>query len=303
MALFLGLDCGGTTTRSRIEDENGEVVFEGKAGSANLASTPESEIKRNLEDALQGAPQADYAFGGFAGLLTSSDRHRAISILEAVTGIGAIDAQPDFHAAIAAEPESVGIVISGTGSKVASRTRAGIVKSGGGGLYLGDLGSAADIGRRAIHATILSACREEASGEFWRTLADLFGTEEPDQIVAAVYRSLTPAARLAQIAPSVVYDADRGKRYARHCVESALGDLADEVWCHARLHHSHMEVLKLSVTGGLWEIKPEMLEYFIAIVEKRKPEVESNRLPKIELTKLEVAPVIGAVNLARELQL
>ncbi|MCB0826160.1 MAG: hypothetical protein KDC26_08215 [Armatimonadetes bacterium] len=302
MALFLGLDCGGTTTRSRIEDENGNVVFEGKAGSANLASTPEAEIKRNLEDALKGAPKVDFVFGGFAGLLTASDRHRAINILNFVTGTEAVEAQPDFHAAIAADPETIGIVISGTGSKVASRTRAGVVKSGGGGLYLGDLGSAADIGRRAIHATILSACREEATNEFWRTLADLFGTDEPDQVVAAVYRSLTPAAKLARIAPSVVFDADRGKKYARECLDGALSDLADEVWCHAKLHHANLEVLKLSATGGLWEVKPEMLDYFIAIVERRKPDVVSHPLPKIELTKLEIAPVVGAVNLARELQ-
>ncbi|MEZ5162568.1 MAG: hypothetical protein R2688_02240 [Fimbriimonadaceae bacterium] len=95
----------------------------------------------------------DFVFGGFAGLLTASDRHRAINILNVVTGTEAVEAQPDFHAAIAADPETIGIVISGTGSKVASRTRAGVVKSGGGGLYLGDLGSAADIGRRSIHAT------------------------------------------------------------------------------------------------------------------------------------------------------
>src|SRR5947209_1700823 len=78
MPTFLGLDCGGSSSRVLLVDESDAVIFRGQSGPANLATTGDDQVKKNLELSLRGCPAADYVCGCFAGLLTESDRRRAV---------------------------------------------------------------------------------------------------------------------------------------------------------------------------------------------------------------------------------
>lgn len=304
MPTYLGIDCGGSTTRTCIVDQDGTVLHRGQSGPGNLASTPQVEIERHIRESLDAAPPTEFVAGCFAGLLTEADRIRAVALVESVTQGSTIAAFPDYRASLAASPDTDIIVISGTGALVASNTSDGVRKSGGGGPLLGDHGSAFDLGRRALAKTVLSPTRAEASPMFWETIVELFGSDEPNQILASVYRSVSPAARVAKLAHVVVMDATRGLDYARQSVDQALAHLAVTTWHHISVFHpkdsTDQTSLNLRLAGGTWEIDEGILiEEFRSQLKALKPR---NVELDVNVEKLTVEPVIGATHLARELE-
>ncbi len=325
MPTFLGIDCGGSTTRTCLIDSDGNVLHRGQSGPGNLASTPQVEIERHIREALTDSPSPDYACGCFAGLLTDADRQRAIHIIANILPETQIAAYPDFHASLAAEPNTDLIIIAGTGALIASKSPTGVIKSAGGGPLLGDHGSAFDLGRRALNKLLLDPIPPTASPMFWETVIDLFGSNEPNQILAAVYRSVSPAARVAKLAPVIVMDAQRGLDYARETVDQALASLAHATQQHIKAHHpapqstrperteydppannsdeldstAETKSIRAKLAGGLWEIDNGVL------IEEFKKQLISleqrNQQPHLTVEKLSSEPVIGAANLARDL--
>lgn len=51
MGIYVGLDCGGSSSRVLAMDEAGTQLFVGSSGAANILSTPEFRLRRNLENA------------------------------------------------------------------------------------------------------------------------------------------------------------------------------------------------------------------------------------------------------------
>jgi len=297
MPTFLGIDCGGSTTRTYLIDSDGNVLHRGQSGPGNLASTPQVEIDRHIREAIADAPNPDFTCGCFAGLLTDTDRQRAIQLIANILPETQISAYPDFHASLAAEPNTDLIIIAGTGALIASKSPTGVVKSAGGGPLLGDHGSAFDLGRRALNKLVLNPAPPTASPMFWESVIELFGSKEPNQILAAVYRSVSPAARVAKLAPAIVIDAQRGLDYARQSVDEALSALAQSTWQHIIAHTDQSKPLHAKLAGGLWEIDNGIL------VEEFKKQLISaeprNHQLHLTVEKLSTEPVIGAANLAK----
>jgi N-acetylglucosamine kinase-like BadF-type ATPase len=298
MKAFLGIDCGGSTIRTCLVDEEGTIIHRGQAGPGNLASTPQLEIERNLRAALEGCPNPECVAACFAGLLTDADRQRAITLVESVIQAPSINAYADYRASLAALPDTDVIVIAGTGTLIASQTQSGVHKSAGGGPILGDLGSAFDIGRKALSTVVLSPNPGEASPAFWQAVTEVFGSSEAQQVIASVYRSVSPAARIAKLAPIVVFDSQSKYPYAVAAVEAAIAELVDQTVAHIGAYFQPSIPLVLRLSGGLWEIEDGLL------IEAFKSQLASrNNLPPLQVEKLAVEPVFGAVNLAKLLQL
>jgi len=301
-ALVLGLDCGGSTVRARVENLEGEVVFEGFAGPANLASTTEAVLKGNLAEAVVGMPHAQVAVGCFAGLLTAQDRERAIRILQEVTGVRSIDARPDYHATLSAcSPDTSACLIVGTGSLVASRTDAGIVKSGGGGPLLGDDGGGFSLGREALRLTLVSGLFDTSPSLRIR-LEECFGTSDSSSVLAAIYRSEAPASKVAELAATVIQDAVAvaPAPYATEAATRASSFLAETVAAHLRTTSPPAKKLKVVRAGGIWSIS----EQYSAWLEARIGESVARALPSVGTIlwePLALPPVVGACRLAREL--
>ncbi len=157
MALYLGVDGGGTGCRAVIADAAGRVLGHGQAGPANIASDMTSahqSILQATEAALiQAFGHARDIAGLQAGLglagANAADRATELALslpfarsrieTDAVTAArGALGAADGIVAAL------------GTGSVFAVQTD-GVVRSfGGWGLTLGDEGSGAHIGRQAL---------------------------------------------------------------------------------------------------------------------------------------------------------
>lgn len=294
MARFLGLDCGGSTCRALVLDENGEAIFRGQSGAANLSTTPPAALRDHLKKALEGCPPVDAACAAFAGLLGSPERERALEILTSLGLPESIRLEPDFAATLAACPEGTDLcVLAGTGSLVCSRIRGGTLeKTGGLGALLGDDGSAFAIGRAALRDFLDAphSSSEAARG----AIEALCETLDPAEIVGKVYRAPSPAAFVAKLAASVGLRARNGEPDAFHLVETQMTALAELAAQHARRLGLEAKGLRIALAGGLWQGSAAFREAFLRALEAR------GKIEGASVEHLKRPPVEGAVKLAME---
>lgn len=297
MPAYLGLDCGGSSTRALVIDDDGNEVFEGSSGPANIASTPADEILSHLNEATAGAPDVIACCGCFAGILTHRDGLTAKGLIAQALPDVAAETFPDYHATLAADPDADMVVIAGTGSLIASRVAGKVRKSGGGGALLGDEGSAFDISRRALASQVLGPePMSGASDVFKEEVYSLFGSQDPNEIIAAVYRSSSPQARVARLAQAVAFEAKTGRLYALSAVRSSLAALASNMTAHIRNHHPQSESVEIRLAGGLWDTDPWYMEQFLTVVE----EWDAGTGQMLQVSKLVARPVVGAARLAKQ---
>ncbi|MBX3096436.1 MAG: hypothetical protein KF812_06195 [Fimbriimonadaceae bacterium] len=290
--LVLGLDCGGSTIRARVENCEGATFFEGSAGPANLATTPVAVILEHLRIALKGCPPVEQAAMCMAGLLTDSDQRKAKALLKSVLDVPKVFACPDYYATVAADPEADVVVIAGTGVAIASMRDGVIRKSGGGGFWLGDQGSAASIGRAALAAFLVPANPPPMTDRFRETANQIYGANTGNELLAAVYRTPSPAATIACLAPAIVFDWVDGEAYAKSCVEGPVESLAREVQGHLTTFLPEKSQAIVGLTGGVWSIHPSLFVFMERLLG------ESG----LKVRRSEVDPLAGAIRLAHQIK-
>ena len=294
MPIFLGLDCGGSSSRAMALDQQGQVIHQGQAGSANLVSTPERRLRSNLLQATRECPGADFICGCFAGLMTENDRKRAESYLSALFPFGRVHAEPDYAAAFSASENGTDVcVIAGTGSLVCSRVEGRMVKSGGRGFMLGDEGSAYHFGREAMLNYLKNP--SEASEAMKETLLKHFDSLQESSIVSRLYQLPSPQSSLAKLAKPLGHDAKEGRHYAVEAIERQMNSLVEVVVDHTLRHFSNSKDLKITLAGGLWQNAPQFRDAFTRRLEEKLPTMN------LEVQRIVKPPVYGAVMLAKEM--
>ena len=295
MSVYVGLDCGGSSTRVLAIDQDGNVVCQGQSGAANLASTPESRIRRHLASAARDCPKADFVCGCFAGLVTEDLRNRGLDYLNEAFPGAKVRAEPDFMAVYyAAPPETDVCVIAGTGSLVFSLLPTGLAKSGGRGYILGDLGSGFTYGRDAINH-FLDHTRD-ASPYLRQAISDQFKTTDPGEIVGAVYRAATPAAILGKLAKALAIDAKNGQPYALASIERNTRDLAQTTAEHVNRYLPDHKMITICLAGGVWKAAHNFAEQYSSHLRSMLTERDVN------LVRVVRPPLYGAVELARQIE-
>lgn len=296
--IFVGLDCGGSSSRVIAVNERSEILFQGQAGSANLSSTPERMIATNLKKATDGCPSADYVCGCFAGLLTSQDHERACIHLKHIFPKAVIRAEPDCMAALYANSPIPDVcVIAGTGSLVCSIIDEKLVRSGGGGFILGDDGSGCMYGRDALRHFLFS--REEASPQLLHAVEETYGTLDPSVIMARIYHSNSPAAVISKLAKVVASEARSGHAYALDSVNTNTRNLAKLVLKHIRTYidpASWKEQVAVVCSGGLWKTDSLFRDKFHSHMGELGEGIA------LEITMIQMPPVRGALKLALDMQ-
>lgn len=296
MRIFVGLDCGGSSSRVWAVNEAGESIFQGSSGAANLTSTPELRIRRNLATAAQGCPAPDAVCGCFAGLIDPSTREKGFQLVRELFPSAAVRVEPDYTAALhASSPETTVCVIAGTGSLVCSRTGDQVVKSGGRGYLLGDEGSAFRYGRDALNHYLDDP--KKASKALRQQVEHVFGEADEPQILGAVYGSLATAALVARFAKPLGKDAMDGQLYALQSIQRNTSAFVQVIQRHMMRFHAESENWNVCLAGGVWKIAPcfklELERQLEAAVPNRKWNVYRTVNP----------PVYGAVQLAKEMMI
>lgn len=291
MPVYLGLDCGGSTCRALALDATGEPIFWAQGGSANLANTPDDTLQRSLSKALEGAPTPDFVCGCFAGLIDQNHRQKAENLIRSFVPNAPLRLEPDYAAALRACPEGTTLcVIAGTGSIVCSRSEGQLVRSGGGGFLLGDEGSGFRYGRAALRHFLNDP--KEASEDLRGAIEQLFGTLEPGEIVQKVYKAAAPAALLAHLSASLLYDASQKAPYAVSCLQEETRALADTAIRHHARYHKEVQSPLIGLAGGMWK-RQMVRDAFAAAL--------GTSLPHATVRKSEMPPARGAALLAMEM--
>jgi N-acetylglucosamine kinase-like BadF-type ATPase len=295
MSVYVGLDCGGSSTRVLAMDGEGNVLYKGQSGAANLASTPESRIRRHLANAVRNCPPADYVCGCFAGLISEELERHGLAILADCFPGAQLRAEPDYLAVYYAAPANTDVcVIAGTGSLVFSVCDGKILKRGGRGYILGDQGSGFVYGRDAVNHFLDDP--SSASPALCQAIADQFGTCEPGELVASLYRAATPAAMLSKIVKAVGTDARRDEPYALASIEQNTASLAKVACKHIASAHPEQSSLNICLAGGVWKAAPNFSQRFTNHLES----MLTGR--NLNVYRVLRPPLYGAVELAKQIE-
>jgi N-acetylglucosamine kinase-like BadF-type ATPase len=163
MNCFLGLDGGGTKTDCVLLDAKGVVIGEGRGGPANPLRSGYDRAFDSLREAAASTLAAanirstdvTHACAGLAGAGRQSVVRRIAAFLAKEFPAAQIQVATDYEIALeAAVGSGPGVVlIAGTGSVAYGRNASGeTARAGGYGPWIGDEGSAFEIGRRAVSA-------------------------------------------------------------------------------------------------------------------------------------------------------
>jgi N-acetylglucosamine kinase-like BadF-type ATPase len=216
MAYFLGIDGGGTKTECALLDNASKLLARGVGGPSNPLRTGFDSAFASISDASKTAlslagiepRQVTAVCAGLAGAGRPRIVKRVMGYL--VEQFPGADLHVTTDQEIALEAAVGGgegvILIAGTGSAAFGRDSEGrTARAGGNGPWIGDEGSAYDIGRRAVKAvaqarealgpvTILSDSIPAALDcPAWEQLTERIA-EAPDQVFPRIFPLVLDAA-------------------------------------------------------------------------------------------------------------
>lgn len=304
MPTYLGIDCGGTSTRAVLASPDGHVLGTGRGGASNPNAAGKdgtiSAVRTAVDAALAQAnsSRADLAavFVGMAGVVGADDAALARSlVLAAIPSLPPtrLDIDHDIRIALAGglTGEQGIALICGTGSSCYGRTAQGTThQSGGWGSVLDDGGSAHGLGLAAMKAAIRAADGRLPSTRLLPDVMRALSLTEIRQIVDRVYRTGMQKHEVAALAPVVIDAWQAGDTVATTIIDQEAAELAWIVSTVAK--KLELASPRVCYTGGLIE---NSAPYRAAVHTKI-----SATLPGSHFTPCHLPPVLGAVLLAYE---
>lgn len=235
MSFFLGVDAGGTKTEFVLGDEQKELARV-RVGSIKRMRVSAEEAERNLHEAVQKLEAA-------SGLKMSSVAHCRIGAagntvplvtdwMEAhfprVIG-GGLSIVNDVEIALDAafKGQRGVLVLAGTGSNVACRTRTGeVMTAGGWGPALADQGSGHLVGLQGLRRAFLALDEGRPTTIMQKALAH-WKLNSIDELVA--YGNQQPAPDFSKLTPLFVASAEEGDAVAQEVMEQGGRELSELV--------------------------------------------------------------------------
>lgn len=259
--LVIGVDGGGTRTRVIVADSSGrELATAEGAGSAVLpgfaarsADVIASAVREAMESANAGDQHARILYVGVAGVGRAEEKRMLQLELERRNLADEVIVEADALIALSdAFGSGPGIMlISGTGSVAFGRSPNGaFARAGGWGLAVGDEGSGAWIGRRALG--IVAAAHDGREPGTSLTGAILTATQlnEVDDLIP--WSIAAAPADLAALAPAVFTEAANEDTRAASLVSLAVEELALHARALARtLFVDERADIPIALSGGL----------------------------------------------------
>ena len=259
--IVVGVDGGGSSTRVYVADEQAHVLF--KATGEGSAVTPGAEadsaevlgamVRNAVIDAEMGHLMPRALVVGVAGVGREAQRIALQQELERLEVADAVVVISDAEAAMEdAFVEGPGILlIAGTGSIAWGRSPAGVMqRCGGWGPVIGDEGSGAWLGRKALQ--VIAAAHDGREPETALTGAILTALELDDVSAIITWAATATPADMATLAPAVLSAAEVGDLRANTIVTMAVEELALHVRALARtLFVDERAAIPVALHGGL----------------------------------------------------
>jgi glucosamine kinase len=298
MAIFLGIDGGGTKTSCLIGDEQ-SVLGSGTCAGSNLVRVSESDARESLAAAIRQAcavanvapAQITRTCVGMAGAARPQISQVIGRILRELVP-GEIQIVGDMVIALeAAFGTGAGVVvIAGTGSIAYGRNSAGqTARAGGWGSAISDEGSGHWIGRSAV-AAVMRAHDESGRTLLLERIMKTWGVNSHDQIVLAA--NVPPAPNFSELAPVVLSAADAGDTLATAVLTQAGNELAAlaEIVIR-RLFQNEDATVPVAMSGGVFRNSVLVRQSFYNNLRLHNASVLFNSTV--------IEPVRGALEMAR----
>lgn len=298
MAVYLGVDGGGTQTRAILVDAEGTILQQATTGSSNINQVGEPALAERLGKlcaSMRCADETVYACFGLAGSSSPTNQTSLNRILSKIEGLHPERIHLCSDADIALQGAFQGskgmILIAGTGSIcLADNSDGKITRIGGWGTAAGDPGSGHWIGNQAI-----SIALKQADGRLSETQlkSEIFTQLEITRLSEITERLHTPALsrnKIAALCP-IICDLAETDRQAAKILNQAVSDLVEMVIAgKEKLGIGNVPVCPM---GGVLSQKSRVRNLFINEL--------SNRVSNIRIQDPELSALAGATLLARKL--
>lgn len=230
-AVFLGLDCGGSSTECVAVSGGGDLLAVHKAGPANPLSAGEKRAAHSVRTAIEGCLK-EIPFCRVAAVHVGSAEEELsleADYLSFLDQFPQVTISSDVYAAWAgAGPLKSGtLVASGTGSLVLTITKNGEkIRRGGWGFLLGDEGSAFAIGIKALQAVLAAWEIRQWDVAFCNRLRQHLKIKRIDDLWRWVYRQPVPRDEIAALSRLVDDLALQGDQTALDILSGSAQQLA-----------------------------------------------------------------------------
>jgi N-acetylmuramic acid 6-phosphate etherase len=294
---YLGIECGGTRSTAMLEGSDTRERRSWEGGPANLRLMSDSQLVRHFRSIRKELSLPGAIAIGMAGVRTPADRERIVKAADAVWPGVPCFASHDLETAIAAapaiprkngksrQPVARVLLLSGTGSCCLGRAHSGkTIKIGGWGHFLGDKGSAYEIGLRALKAVVYYLDRDREWSRLGRQILQRLMLNEPNDAAKD---------QVAGIAMEVFNAATAGDAIARDILEGAAASLAEDAVSCARALAKSGALVQFVYNGSVLLRQPRFAAKVSGLIRKS--------WKNAVITPLSQPSVAGAVALARQL--
>jgi N-acetylglucosamine kinase-like BadF-type ATPase len=302
MSYYLGFDGGGTKTHCVLIDESGNIVSEGRGGPANplrcgydvaFASLREAAAAALVSAKLQPA-DISAVHAGLAGAGRRSVVRRMMVFLAQEFSSALAQVSTDCEIALeAAAGSGPGVVlIAGTGSIAFGRNAAGeTARAGGYGPWIGDEGSAFEIGRRAVSAVARVRDMDAPSSVLPEMISAALDSSDWDELLVRIMKE--PEEIFPKLFPVVAAAANADDSTAKEIMFASaigLGNLAMVVIRRLGMKGEMFPLVKCGGVFGQCQMLDALLDSVLA----------SGAL-RAKISRLEISPALGAARMAARL--
>ncbi|HEV2691045.1 MAG TPA: BadF/BadG/BcrA/BcrD ATPase family protein [Bryobacteraceae bacterium] len=298
MAIYLGIDGGGTKTTCVVADET-SVLGSATTGGSNITRHGDARVREALRSAVKTAcaaakvdpSQIESACVGPSGAGRPEVRDAVAGMMRELLRARIVvlsDLETTLQAAFG---DSLGVItIAGTGSIAYGRDAQGqTARAGGWGLAISDEGSGQWIGRTAVSA-VLGAKDAGDDPPLLATILKLWKLTSLDELVRRANAS--PPPDFSSLVRVVLAAAEAGDPLAKHVLYQAGTELAAIAGNVIRRLFADGCSVPVAMSGGVFRQSEVVREVFSHEL--------SAEFPQASIQPVVVDPVRGALELARK---
>lgn len=232
---FVGIDAGGTKTELRVISEHRLTVERVRLAGFNYQNSDLNQFAKKVNETLvrikkdHRLEKYDYIVAGVAGVFLPYEKEKVAMKLEEMTGIPTrvmSDMEILLYGTWEGEPGMV--LIAGTGSIAAALLEDGtVVRKGGYGYIIGDVGSGAWYGLKAVRAALLSFENLGPKTILEKEILNFFGGSTPREIIGKFYLEKDKPNMLGKLFPIVLDAYFKGDVVAEKIIEEGIAGLVN----------------------------------------------------------------------------